>query len=101
MTLDDAIYLMQEKINEQKDMAVLYDTHPALSDKVEDYKASAENYEQIVTWLKHYKEICEILNTVADSNYNSDEMLCCLIVGERVIHSFNQKILNIFEGDSE
>lgn len=83
MTLDDAIYFLREKANEQNDMAV------------------AENYEQIVIWLKHYKEICEILNTVADSKYNSDEMLCCLIVGERVIHSFNQKILDIFEGDSE
>lgn len=88
MTIDDAIYLMQENANEQRDRAVLYDTHPALSDRVEDYKASAENYEQIVTWLKHYKEILAVLEerkqNVADYVELSDSY-------------YFKKILDIFE----
>ena len=88
MTIDDAIYLIQEKANEQKDRAILYDTHPALLDRVEDYKASAENYEQIVTWLKHYKEILAILAERKRDSANYVELSDS--------HYF-QKILNIFE----
>jgi len=59
MTLEEAIKHAEEKAQEQRDNAVLWDTHPALKERVNACLECAKDHEQLAEWLKELKRYRE------------------------------------------
>ena len=55
MTLDEAIQRCDENAREQEDNAILWNTHPAFAEKVQECKNCAKEYRQMAGWLRELK----------------------------------------------